>query len=84
TTAQQIVLADFSNRGYQLRNLRPELTLSTSTPNTDEDIGNRFRAVAICTTVTGTATINITGVNDTTGTYVTSGTSSALSAGTNT
>lgn len=85
TTANQIVLADFSNRGYQLRNLRPELVLETTLPTDQyEDVGNRFRAVAICTTVTGTAIVTISGVNDITDTYATAGTSSALSAGTNT
>ena len=84
TTAQQIVLADFSNRGYQLRNLRPELYLDTTDPNDNEDIGNRFRAVAICTTVTGTAYVTISGTNDITGTYTTAGVSSNLASGTNT
>jgi len=84
TTANQIVLADFSNRGYQLRNLRPELYLDTIDPNDNEDIGNRFRAVAICTTVTGTAYVTISGTNDITDTYTTAGVSSNLAIGTNT
>lgn len=84
TTANQIILAEMSNRGYQLRNLRPELYLDTTNPNENEDIGNRFRAVAICTTVTGTAYVTITGTNDITDSYSTAGVSENLAVGTNT
>lgn len=84
-SAEQIVYADMIDRGYQLRNLRPHLVLATTLPKDQiEDYGNRVRAVAICTTVTGTATIAITGTDDTDEAYASAGTSDSLTVGTNT
>lgn len=80
--AEQIVLNDFVNRGYSVRLLRPELTLSTSTEK--EDIASRNRIVVDVSAVTGTATITITGANDTTDTFVSCGSVSVTTTGTST
>lgn len=79
TRAEQIVIADLVNKGFQLRNLRPELTLSTST-DSDEDVANRDRCVVVCTAFTSTAVVTVTGTNDTDDAYVTAGTSSNITA----
>lgn len=82
TGAEQIVLNDFVNRGYNVRLLRPELTLSTSTEK--EDIASRNRIVAVVSAVTGTATLSITGANDTDDTFVSCGSITVTSTGTKT
>ncbi len=83
-SAQDIVKADFNDRGYQLRLLRPHLILDDTTDNEYEDVGNRNRCIVIASSVSGTATIEITGRNDSDDARVTAGTSSALVNGTNT
>lgn len=82
-SAEQIVMADLSD--YQVRLLRPELYLETSLPSGQvADIGNRNRCVIICTAVTGTATIEVFGANETTDTFVSAGVSDSLAEGANT
>lgn len=78
--AEQIVLNDFVNRGYQVRLLRPELTLDTT--DEAEDIASRNRIVVVASAVTATATITITGANDTEDTFVSCGTVSVTATGT--
>lgn len=79
TTAETIVLNDCVNRGYNVRLLRPELTLATGT--SAEDIGSRNRVVVVASSVTGTATVAITGANDLDDTFVSCG-SSTITTGT--
>jgi len=82
TGAEQIVLNDFVNRGYNVRLLRPELELDTT--DEVEDIASRNRIVAVVSAVTGTATIGITGANDTADTFVSCGSITVTSTGTKT
>lgn len=69
--AEQTVLQDLINKGYKVRNLRPELELDTTTE--EEDIASRIRVVVNLTTVTATAALTVTGSNDEDGTYETAG-----------
>ena len=80
TGAEQILLNDLINRGYNVRLLRAELALSTSTE--EEDIANRNRIVVVTSAVTGTATVTITGANDTDDTFVSCGTVTVTATGT--
>jgi len=82
TGAEQIVLNDFINRGYNARLLRPELSLGTSTGV--EDVASRNRIVAVVSAVTGTATLTITGANTSDGTYISCGSITVTSTGTKT
>ena len=75
-SAEDIVKADFNDKGFQMRLLRPRLTLDTTTE--EEDIGNRNRVVIITSAVTGTASVAVKGCNTDDGTYVTAGTSSSI------
>lgn len=60
--AEQKVMADMINKGYQVRLLRPELYL---TDEAQEDIGNRLRAVIDVTAATVTSNVvTIAGTND--------------------
>ena len=82
SNAENIVKADFIDKGLKPKYLRPRLELDTATE--EEDIGSRDRVVIIASGVTGTATVEITGCDTSDGTYETAGTSSALEDGTNT
>jgi hypothetical protein len=78
--AESEVRADFVDRGFQVRNLRPPLVLDTVDENENADIGNRNRCVIVVSTVTATAVVTITGANDPDDTFVTCGTSASLTA----
>lgn len=71
--AEQIVLNDFINRGYNVRLLRPELVLDTT--DEVEDVASRNRVVVVSSTV---ATVTITGANDPDDTFVSCGSVSAV------
>lgn len=78
--AEQIVLNDFVNRGYNVRLLRPELTLDVT--DEVEDIASRNRCVVVCSAFTSTATITVTGANDPEDTFVSCGSGTVTATGT--